>query len=173
MKAPWYEQLVLRGTLVSLTRSKEHAARRKHFSNAFCQQNKLEWESRKHVAARGGNGIFPSQNHSLEFWCSQDHVPGFKWKIPLSLLICIRNYRSCCLIWQYDRINRALKRILLWNSIRGSCNYEDFRLLGICLPSNLLSITFPRNRPYKARFPIPKTDTKLIETCTLWLCDCA
>jgi cytochrome P450 len=36
---------MLRGTLVSLIPSKEHAGRRKHFSKAFSQQNLLEWES--------------------------------------------------------------------------------------------------------------------------------
>jgi cytochrome P450 len=44
LKAKWYERLMLRGTLVSLIPSKEHAARRKHFSKALSQQNLLEWE---------------------------------------------------------------------------------------------------------------------------------
>ena len=45
LKGKWYEKLMLRGTLVCLIPSKEHAARRKHFSRAFSQQNLLEWES--------------------------------------------------------------------------------------------------------------------------------
>jgi len=44
IKSDWYKMLQLRGTLVCLTGSKEHAARRKCFSNAFSQQNLLEWE---------------------------------------------------------------------------------------------------------------------------------
>jgi cytochrome P450 len=45
LKAKWYERLMLGGTLVCIVPSKEHAARRKHFSRAFSQQNLLEWES--------------------------------------------------------------------------------------------------------------------------------
>ena len=45
LKAKWYERLMLRGTLVCLIRSKDHAARRKHFYKAFSQQNILKWET--------------------------------------------------------------------------------------------------------------------------------
>ena len=45
LKTKWYERLMLRGTLVCIVPVKEHAARRKHFSKAFSQQNLNEWES--------------------------------------------------------------------------------------------------------------------------------
>jgi cytochrome P450 len=41
-KAPFYEKLQLKGTLVCLYDIKEHSARRRHFSKAFSHGNLLE-----------------------------------------------------------------------------------------------------------------------------------
>jgi cytochrome P450 len=50
-KAPFYEKLQLKGTLVCLYDIKEHSARRRHFSKAFSHGNLLEWEDviKQHV----------------------------------------------------------------------------------------------------------------------------
>ena len=45
MKSEFYANLQLRGTLVCIIPTKEHAARRKHFARTFSQQNLMEWDS--------------------------------------------------------------------------------------------------------------------------------
>jgi cytochrome P450 len=44
LKSQLYAKLQLTGTLLCIIPSKDHAARRKHFSSAFTQRNLIEWD---------------------------------------------------------------------------------------------------------------------------------